>query len=218
VFTGIVQAIGTVAALERSGVDGRLRVHCGSLDVSDLHEGDSVCVNGVCLTAMEMGDAAFSADVSAETLMRTTLGALAAGSRVNLEKSLLPTTRLGGHLVSGHVDGVGKITEFSSAGRSQNLRVEVPAELMRYIVPKGSVCVDGVSLTVNEADGREFSVNLIPHTLEATICSAYEAGTAVNIEVDIIARYLEGLLRDRNAPPSRIDRTFLARHGYIHEA
>jgi riboflavin synthase len=217
-FTGIVQAIGVLKAVERGAVDARLSIDGGPLDLSDLRVGDSVAVNGVCLTAVERQPSGFAADVSAETLARTTLGRLAPGARLNLEKALLPTTRLGGHLVSGHVDGVGEVTGVEAVGDSRRVRFAVPPPLARYVAAKGSICVDGVSLTVNEVAGMEFTVNLIPHTLEATICSQYEGGSAVNLEVDLVARYLEALLRPAAEPASRIDRAFLARHGYVDEA
>jgi len=217
-FTGIVQAIGILNTIERGAVDMRLGLSTDALDLSDVRAGDSIAVNGVCLTALDVGASGFFSDVSLETLTRTTLGRLVPGSRVNLEKSLLPTTRLGGHLVAGHVDAVGHITQVEAAGRSQAVRIESPPELARYLVPKGSVCVDGVSLTVNEVAGAVFSVNLIPHTLASTICDEYGVGRAVNIEVDIIARYLEGLLQERAAPRARVDRAFLSAHGFITDA
>ncbi len=216
-FTGLIEAVGEIAALEARGGELRIRVAAGNLDRSDVAPGDSIAVNGVCLTVTALHEGGFWMDVAGETLAKTTLGALAPGALVNLEKALLPTTRLGGHLVSGHVDGVGEVVDRRPEARSVRFRVRVPAELARYIAPKGSVAVDGTSLTVNAVDGRVFEVNIIPHTMEHTITGEYTAGTRVNIEVDLVARYLERLLLgDRAAEPgSRIDREFLARHGFL---
>lgn len=193
-FTGIIQAVGTLAAVENRGGDRRFRVQTGKLDLADVALGDSIAVNGVCLTAVELPGDGFVADVSGETLSRTTLGALQAGSRVNLEKALTPTTRLGGHLVSGHVDGVGKVVSRSVDARSVRFRIEAPAVLAKYIAEKGSICCDGVSLTVNAVDGAVFDLNIVPHTISETNIDGWNPGVAVNLEVDIIARYLERLL------------------------
>lgn len=194
-FTGIIQAVGTLAAVENRGGDRHFRVRTGKLDLADVAPGDSIAVNGVCLTAVELfaGDG-FAADVSGETLSRTTLGALATGSRVNLEKALTPTTRLGGHLVSGHVDGVGKVVSRRLDARSVQFRIEAPAALAKYIAEKGSICCDGVSLTVNAVDGAVFDLNIVPHTLSETTLDGWDVGVAVNLEVDLVARYLERLL------------------------
>jgi len=192
-FTGIVQAIGTVARIEQRGGDTRLRIESSALGFGDVAIGDSICVAGVCLTAVELDDQAFAADVSIETLSCTTLGALQSGNCVNLEKSLRLADRLGGHLVSGHVDGVGKVLAVEADARSQRWSFEVPPALARYIAAKGSVCIDGVSLTVNEVAGNRFGVNLIPHTIEVTTFHDRRVGAAVNIEVDLIARYVERL-------------------------
>lgn len=191
-FTGIVQALGRIARIETSGGDLRLFVDATALD-AEVALGDSVCVCGVCLTvvAREAGTLAF--DVSNETIALTTLGALRAGDGVNLEPALRLSDRLGGHLVSGHVDGVGHVVSIEPDARSQRWVFEVPAALSRYIAAKGSVCVEGVSLTVNEVAGNRFGVNLIPHTIEATTFRHKRVGDAVNIEVDLIARYLERL-------------------------
>jgi riboflavin synthase len=193
-FTGIIQAVGKLAAMEPRGAEQRLCFTTGMLDLSDARIGDSIAVSGVCLTATILLDDGFWCDVSGETLARTTLGELRVGSKVNLETALLPTTRLGGHLVSGHVDGVGSIVEQRAEGQSQRVSIEVPKELARYIAVKGSVCVNGVSLTVNEVSGAVFTVNLVPHTLQQTTLGENVIGTRVNIEVDLIARYLERLL------------------------
>jgi riboflavin synthase len=218
-FTGIVQGLGTVRALEPRGGDVRLRIE-GGVELKDLRPGDSVAVNGVCLTALEPAAGAFNADVSQETLSCTTLSELRAGDRVNLEPALLPTDRLGGHLVSGHVDGVGRVVESRAVARSRLLRVAVPAGLARYLAAKGSVCVDGVSLTINTVSGAEFEVNIIPHTLERTVIGGYQRGIRVNIEVDLVARYIESLLAARDLPDAGagITRALLTQHGYIENA
>ena len=196
-FTGIVQAVGTVRAARRTGPDVRLAIAAGEPGFADLAVGESVCVNGVCLTVAAAHGPAFEADVSAVTVSCTTLGSLHEGSRVNLERSLRASDRLGGHLVSGHVDGVGRVVGVRDAGESLHLEVEAPVDVSRFLCPKGSICVDGVSLTVNEAAGARFSVNVIPQTRERTIISGYGPGTGVNLEADLIARYLEGLIRAR---------------------
>ncbi len=193
-FTGIIQAIGTIAALEPKGEDVRVRVQTGKLDLTDVQLGDSIAVNGVCLTAVELPGDGFWADVSGETLSRTTFAGLQKGSQANLEKALTPTTRLGGHLVSGHVDGIGEVVGRQSDGRSERFVIKAPAELARYIAEKGSICVDGISLTVNGVNGAEFDLNIVPHTLVETTMSEFKPGTRINLEVDIIARYLERLL------------------------
>jgi riboflavin synthase len=194
-FTGIVEATGQIISRQPQGGDVRLRIGTGKLDLSDTRTGDSICVSGVCLTATEVlpGDG-FWADVSGETLARTTLGELATGAKVNLEKALTPSTRLGGHLVSGHVDGFGIVDKFYQDARSWRLHIRAPDQLARYIAGKGSICVDGVSLTVNAVAGALFELNIVPHTLQETTIAGYRPGHRVNLEVDIIARYLERLL------------------------
>jgi len=215
-FTGIIQAIGTIDAVESRGADMRLGIHTGKLDMSDVVTGDSIAVNGVCLTVVEQGPSHFHADVSAETLSLTTLSGAARATRVNLEKALTPTTRLGGHLVSGHVDGIGEVTGRHDEGRSVRFRIKSPPEIARYIARKGSVCVDGVSLTVNEIDGCEFGLNIVPHTLKETTFGDFTPGRRVNLEVDIIARYLERLLLGENAAGKEtLSREFLAEHGFF---
>ncbi len=217
-FTGIIQAIGAIAAIEHKDSDTRLRIRTGKLPLDDVRLGDSIAVNGVCLTAVALPGDGFVADVSGETLARTTLKALKVGSSVNLEKALTPTTRLGGHLVSGHVDGVGKVVSRQAAGRSVQFRIAAPAALAKYIAEKGSICVDGISLTVNGVDGAVFDLNIVPHTLAETTMSGYTVGTEVNLEVDQIARYLERLLLgDKAAAPgaSGISMAFLAEHGFL---
>ncbi|MGM0632126.1 MAG: riboflavin synthase [Pseudomonadota bacterium] len=193
-FTGIIEALGTMESLRAQGGEQRLRIRSEGLDLSDVEQGDSIAVSGVCLTVTAFGTDWFDADVSAETLRLTTLGQLRGGARVNLEKALTPTTRLGGHLVSGHVDGVGRLLSREPEGGSIRLEFEVPGELARYVARKGSICIDGTSLTVNDVKGARFSVNIIPHTQDATIIHGYRPGCDVNLEVDVIARYLERLL------------------------
>jgi riboflavin synthase len=215
-FTGIIQAVGTIKTMQAQGGDMRLQVATGKLDMADVALGDSIAVNGVCLTAVDFGTAYFWADVSGETLSLTTLGQLQQGSPVNLEKALTPTTRLGGHLVSGHVDGVGKVLERSGDARSVRFRIEAPHELARYIARKGSICVDGVSLTVNDVEGDCFSLNIVPHTLQETTFDSFQPGQAVNLEVDIIARYLERMLTgDQDHPGGNITEALLERAGFI---
>lgn len=193
-FTGIVQAVGTIRRLEARGDDRRIRVDAAALDLHDVALGDSICVSGVCLTVVARDGGEFAADLSIETLSRTTLGMLTDGTRVNLEKSLRLSDRLGGHLVAGHVDGVGRIVAVAPDARSQRWTVELPAALARYVAAKGSVCIDGVSLTVNDADGDRFGVNLIPHTIAVTTFGDRRVGDAINVEVDLVARYVERLM------------------------
>ena len=211
-FTGIIQSVGRVARLEPRGGDLRLHVDTADLDLADVQLGDSIAVSGLCLTAVALEASGFAADVSNETLSLTTLGQLKAGDPVNLEKALRLADRLGGHLVSGHVDGLGKVVSVAPDGRSQRWTFEVPAGPARYIAAKGSICIDGTSLTVNEVAGHRFGVNLIPHTVERTTFHAKRAGDAVNIEVDVIARYVERLIGDGQA--SGIDVNFLKQHGF----
>jgi riboflavin synthase len=192
-FTGIVQAIGTIARIEPHGGDTRLHIDTGTFDLADVALGDSICVSGVCLTAVALDGATFAADVSIETLSCTTLRMLQSGQCVNLEKSLRLADRLGGHLVSGHVDGIGHVLAVHDDARSQRWSFELPTALARYVAAKGSICIDGVSLTVNEVDGNRCGVNLIPHTLAATTFRDRRVGDTVNIEVDLIARYVERL-------------------------
>jgi riboflavin synthase len=196
-FTGIIQVIGNVARSEPRDGDIRLTIACGELDLSHTAPGDSIAVNGVCLTAIELHEQEFVADVSVETMNQTSLGQLAAGSPVNLETALTLNTALGGHLVSGHVDGLGTLLEMQADARSIRYRLEVAPEIQHYIAIKGSVTVDGCSLTVNSIDGNRFDVNIVPHTQQKTIFQYYETGCRVNIEVDIIARYLERLLQGK---------------------
>ena len=196
-FTGLIQAVGTLSHRESRSGDARLRIGVGGLPFGDVALGESIAVNGVCLTVIEFDASSFAVDASTETLALTTLGGLAIGAPVNLERAMLPTDRLGGHLVSGHVDGVGRVCEVWPDARSQRWRFEVPAALRKYIAAKGSICVDGVSLTVNGIDDDGFEVALIPHTVAHTAFSATQVGDAVNLEVDLVARYVERLLAER---------------------
>jgi len=193
-FTGIVQAIGTVSAVQERGGDVELDIASGPLSLRGAKIGDSIAVSGVCLTITRLGDAGFAADVSRETLAHSTLGSMEPGHAVNLEFALRAGDPLGGHLVSGHVDGVGTLTARREDGRSWRLQFEVPRELARYVAPKGSICIDGVSLTVNDVDGARFDVNVIPHTLAVTTLGVLQPGRRVNVEVDVFARYLQRLL------------------------
>lgn len=198
-FTGIIQAVGEVAAMQPSGGDLRLRIRTGDLDLADVALGDSICTNGVCLTVIELPGDGYWADVSVESLNFTTLGQLSVGSAVNLEKAMLPTSRLGGHIVSGHVDGVGEVVSINDDARSKRFVLRAPEALARYIAHKGSICVDGTSLTVNAVDGAEFDLNIIPQTMAETIFGTYQSGSRVNLEVDVIARYLERLVQGEAA-------------------
>lgn len=193
-FTGIVESLGTIAAIEERGGDTRLTIATGELDISRVQLGDSIAVNGVCLTAVELPGNGFVADVSRETLSLSTAGLWQVGDPVNLERALTPASRLGGHIVAGHVDDIGEVVSRHSDARSERFRLRVPAALARYIAHKGSVAVDGVSLTINRVEGAEFEINIVPHTLERTVIGGYQPGVKVNIEVDVIARYLERLL------------------------
>ncbi len=193
-FTGIVQSVGIVREVQPRDGDVTIVVDTPGLSLETATLGDSIAVNGVCLTATRLEPGAFAADVSRETLAMTTLGDWSAGTRVNLEQALKAGQPLGGHYVTGHVDGVGRVISRQEDARSVRVEFELPAQLARYVARKGSVCIDGVSLTVNAVSAARFDVNLVPHTLEVTILGQYRAGTAVNVEVDIIARYLERLL------------------------
>ena len=210
-FTGIIQAKGSITALERRGGDVRLSVQSTGLPFASYEVGESIAVNGVCLTAVVLRDDGFDTDVSVETLDVTNLGGLGISSTINLEPSLALGDRLGGHLVSGHVDCLGTVRRVESDARSVRLEIEMPAELARYVAKKGSVTVDGVSLTVNAVAGTVFEVNIIPHTAEVTIIGDYAVRSTVNIEVDLLARYLERLLsKDEHC----VTMEFLKEHGY----
>jgi len=218
-FTGIIEATGTIADIQPKGKDIRLLVNTGKLDLSDVNIGDSIAVNGVCLTAISLHNDSFWADVSKESLMLTSLAHLSTGAEVNLEKALTLNTRLGGHLVSGHVDGLGEIIEQYDEGRSTRFWLKAPKSLAKYISEKGSICIDGTSLTVNEVNGATFKLNIVPHTIQKTVIKHYRIGSKVNLEVDVIARYLERLLLGDKAaqatPSSGLTEAFLAENGFI---
>lgn len=214
-FTGIIEAVGEIASLAQKGDGMRLYIKTGKLDLVDVSLGDSIAVNGVCLTAVDLPGDGFWADVSGETLDRTTLGQLRVGSRINLEKAMAAGGRFGGHLVSGHVDGLGKIVSRENAGRFVRFAVESPDTLARYIAEKGSITVDGTSLTVNAVNGARFELTIVPHTLQETVMADYRVGSRVNLEVDVVARYLERLLlSDSSLPEEGVTRELLARCGF----
>ncbi len=217
-FTGIIQALGKIERSEPSDGDIRLTIGCGDLDLANVQIGDSIAVNGTCLTAVELPGQSFVADVSVETLEKTSLSQLAVGSPVNLETALTLNTALGGHLVSGHVDGLATLVEMKSDARSIRYRFEVEAEIQHYIAVKGSVTLDGTSLTVNAVDDNRFDVNIVPHTQQKTVFQYYQVGSRVNIEVDIIARYLERLLQGRSEDMAQENRQLietLIKSGFI---
>ncbi len=215
-FTGIIEAKGKVLAKQAQGGDLKVSLETGALDLSDVKLGDSIAVNGVCLTVIELQADGFSADISNETLAYTRWSEINLGDSVNLEKALTPTTRLGGHLVSGHVDGIGQVIERQEDARSIRLKVQVPTELARYIAHKGSITVDGVSLTVNAVHGEVFELNIVPHTAKETILYGYGPGQNVHLEVDLIARYLERLISGQAQPKqSNLSAGFLAEHGFV---
>lgn len=194
-FTGIVATTGEIRAIQGDAAQARFEIATGQLDLSGLQLGDSIAVNGVCLTAVEITDAGFSADLSSETLELTTLGKIQSGASVNLERALALGDSLGGHLVTGHVDGVGEVRSVEPDSGSIRIVIAAPLPLARYIAQKGSVCIDGVSLTVNRVADEEFELMIVPHTQERTVIANYQPGTLVNLEVDIIARYLERMLQ-----------------------
>lgn len=211
-FTGIIAALGKIQAIEAQGGDVRLDIAMPELDLSDVILGDSIAINGVCLTVVNIADKTLGFDVSIETLERSSLGTLKTGSEVNLEKALAVGDRLGGHFVSGHVDGLGECVHRQASARSIQFRFNVPADLSRYIAEKGSICIDGTSLTVNNAAENWFEVNVIPHTLQETIIKTYIVGSKVNLEVDLIARYLEQLLPKQQ---TGITHETLLKHGFL---
>ncbi|SIN74925.1 riboflavin synthase [Salinivibrio sp. ES.052] len=218
-FTGIIEAVGRISKLTRKGQDMTLTVDSGALDLSDVKLGDSIATNGVCLTVVALTATGYSADVSSETLARSSLGALSVGDSVNLEKAMLPTTRFGGHMVSGHVDGLGEVTSVNQTGRAWEYWIALPPELAKYVALKGSITVDGISLTVNEVNGSTFKLTIVPHTAEQTTIQHFAPGRKVNIEVDVIARYLERLmLGDKAAEPTQstgVSLDTLARSGFL---
>jgi len=216
-FTGIIEAEGHIASIEPKGGDVRMTIETGKLDMSDVKLGDSIACNGVCLTAIALTDQSYTADVSGETLKVTTLGDLKIGSPVNLEKALRLQDRLGGHLVSGHVDGVGKVTSIEQDGRSWRYQFEAPLAICRYIAGKGSVCINGISLTVNEVEGQTFGVNIVPHTRQETTIQYLKEGSKVNLEVDLLARYLERMISapQETSAVSKVTPELLAENGFM---
>jgi riboflavin synthase len=219
-FTGIVTAIGQLHRRRLDAEDGRLTIACPDLGLDDVALGDSIAVNGVCLTVAALGDAQFEADISVETLQRSCLGEMPLGSDLNLEKALAVNGRLGGHIVSGHVDGVGQVLARESRGRAERFVIAAASDIMRYIASKGSVAVDGVSLTVNDVGENRFELMLIPHTLQSTVIPRYQVGRRVHLEVDIMARYAERLLQLNCASAGKrdqpgVDFDTLARHGFV---
>ncbi len=215
-FTGIIQTIGTIQAVHRHGPEMKLAIDPGGLDRGAISIGDSVSVNGVCLTVVSLTDEQLHFDVSAETVSRSTFACLRKGAKVNLELALLSSDRLGGHFVTGHVDGLGELIERKQVGRSVQMRFRVLAVLSRFIAEKGSISIDGVSLTVNTVEGHDFDVNIVPHTVNETTLGACSVGQQVHIEVDLIARYVERLMSVENTHVGKaLDKAFLAKHGFV---
>lgn len=216
-FTGIIEATGQLSAIQQRGADITVTIHSQSLDFSDVKLGDSIASNGVCLTVTRLDKHSFDADVSSETLAHTLFGRYKTGQQINLEKAMLPTTRMGGHLVSGHVDGVSRVTKIEASGRARHIWLTLPTALAHYIAVKGSVTIDGVSLTVNELSSDAFRLTIVPHTAEQTTISQLKAGSQVHLEVDLIARYLERLLsKDNNGSAnSGVSMALLAQRGFL---
>lgn len=223
-FTGIIEAVGTVVASQTKQGDIRLRINTGKLDLSDVKLGDSISTNGVCLTVVDLPGDGFWADVSQESITHTNITTWKAGKSVNLEQALTLATRLGGHMVTGHVDGLGTILSRSEDARSVRFKIKAPAELSKYIAAKGSITVDGVSLTVNAIEDKAasgntvstiFDLNIVPHTVQETVIKDYQVGNTVHLEVDVIARYLERMMQQTNdQPKSGISQAFLAQNGF----
>ncbi|HCE3019937.1 TPA: riboflavin synthase [Vibrio parahaemolyticus] len=215
-FTGIVEAVGKLTAITPKGEDITVTVEVGKLDMSDVKLGDSIATNGVCLTVIDFGSNYYCADLSLETLKKTGFANYQVGEKVNLEKAMLPTTRLGGHIVSGHVDGVGEIVERNQVGRAIEFWVAMPAEISKYVAEKGSITVDGISLTVNDLRKNAFKLTIVPHTCEETTIDQFQVGRKVNLEVDVLARYMERLLQGQQEeqPESRITMDFLQQNGF----
>jgi len=223
-FTGIIEAVGTIKAIDINGQGARLKIATNSLDMSDVKLGDSIATNGICLTVVDFDQTSYSADVSNETLQRTGFKNYQAGMQVNLEKAMLASTRFGGHMVSGHVDGISEILSITHNGNSIEYWFSMPSDLAHYIAEKGSVTIDGTSLTVNALDNgsanEKFRLTIVPHTVKETIFAHYQVGTKVNLEVDLIARYLERLLTkstsQHNAEKtSNLTETMLQKAGFI---
>lgn len=223
-FTGIIEATGSIEAISVTQNDAVVTINSAKLDLSDVKLGDSIATNGVCLTVTRLGNQSFSADVSGETLKRTTFGSNKAKTPVNLEKAMLPTTRFGGHMVSGHVDGVGSVVEKKQVGKAWEFWLSAPKEICKYIAEKGSITVDGISLTVNAVKGQQFKLTIVPHTSGETTIDRFKVGTKVNLEVDVIARYVERLVsadkensdkeQSSQSEPSGVTMALLASSGY----
>lgn len=214
-FTGIISAVGHIAKIDAQNGDWKVTIHTGQLDMSDVQLGDSIAANGICLTAISFTENTYVADVSGETLKVTTAGDWKVGTEVNLEKALRLQDRLGGHLVSGHVDGVGEVKGITQDGRSWRYEIEAPWALAKYIAAKGSICINGISLTVNQVKGCVFDVNIVPHTRQETTIKSFQEGTKMNLEVDLLARYLERMMNAPQAPTtSSITSQFLAENGF----
>lgn len=215
-FTGIVEAVGTLTAIMPKGEDISVTVSVGKLDMGDVKLGDSIATNGVCLTVVDYSETSYTADLSLETLQKTGFADYQAGDKVNLEKAMLPTTRFGGHIVSGHVDGVGEIVERNMVGRAIEFWVSMPEEITKYVAEKGSITVDGISLTVNALRKNAFKLTIVPHTGEETTIADFHVGRKVNLEVDVLARYMERLLTSQKEqqPESNITLEFLQQNGF----
>ncbi|WP_159655210.1 riboflavin synthase [Vibrio atypicus] len=215
-FTGIVEAVGTLTAITPKGEDISVTVSVGKLDMGDVKLGDSIATNGVCLTVVDYSETSYTADLSLETLQKTGFADYQAGDKVNLEKAMLPTTRFGGHIVSGHVDGVGEIVERNMVGRAIEFWVSMPEEITKYVAEKGSITVDGISLTVNALRKNAFKLTIVPHTGEETTIADFHVGRKVNLEVDVLARYMERLLTSQKEqqPESNITLEFLQQNGF----
>jgi len=219
-FTGIIETVGTLTGLTPKGADVSITVDSGDLDLSDVKLGDSIATNGVCLTVVELFGNGYRADVSLETIKRSGFAHYKIGDKVNLEKALTLSTRLGGHLVSGHVDGVAEIVNIAKLGRATEYWLQAPNELARYIAEKGSITIDGISLTINEIDGARFKLTIVPHTALETTIESYVVGRKVNLEVDVIARYLERIMlgdkaAESSTPEQGITMDFLASNGFL---
>lgn len=216
-FTGIIEAVGTLAALTPKGDDISITVNVGRLDMGDVKLGDSIATNGVCLTVVAQTASTYTADLSLETLKRTGFNHYKSGDRINLEKAMLPTTRFGGHIVSGHVDGVGEVIERNQTGRAIEFWIKMPIEITRYVAEKGSITVDGISLTVNDLRKDAFKLTIVPHTASETTMDEFVVGKKVNLEVDVFARYLERLVMGKNEQPENDSTTMelLAKSGFL---
>ena len=218
-FTGIIEAVGSITSIKHHAKDMTISVDCGELDLSDVKLGDSISHNGVCLTVTQLNDNGYDVDISNETIQRSGFSAIKTGFVINLEKAMQVTSRFGGHIVSGHVDGVGEITSITQLGNAFEYWIKAPDELAKYMAEKGSISVDGISLTTNAVDGASFKLTIIPHTISQTIMKDYQVGTLVNLEVDVIARYLERLLLGdkaaKSSPEKESTMDLLARSGFI---